>query len=60
MMLAMENALIAFEDELDGGKFRDLNHASQRAGRLLGERVVVQALIYSNMKKNAPGDATSH
>jgi hypothetical protein len=56
MMLAMENALIAFEDELDGGKFRDLNHASQRAGRLLGERVVVQAIIYSNMKKHAPKD----
>jgi hypothetical protein len=56
MMLSMENALMAFEDELAGGKFRDLNHASRRAGRLLGERVVVQAIIYSNMKKHAPKD----
>lgn len=60
MMLSMENALIAFEDELDRGDFRNLNHASQRAGRLLGERVVVQALIYQNMKKNGPASAPSH
>jgi hypothetical protein len=53
MMLAMENALSTFEDELDAGSFRDLRHASDRAGRLLGERVVVQVMIYAGMKDNA-------
>jgi len=53
MMLAMENALITFETELDRGEFRDLRHASDRAGRLLGERVFVQVMIYQGMKENA-------
>ena len=53
MMLSIENALNAFEEELDGGVFRDLRHASDRAGRLLGERVFVQAMIYAGMKDNA-------
>jgi hypothetical protein len=52
LMLSLENALIDFERELDDGAFRDLAHASQRAGRLLTERVIVQALIYHNMKKS--------
>jgi hypothetical protein len=52
-MLSMENALKSFEDELDRNEFRDLRHASDRAGRLLGERVFVQAMIYAGMKDNA-------
>jgi hypothetical protein len=57
MMLAMENSLTAFETELDDGQFRDLKQASARAGRLLGERVFVQAVIYQNMKQNAAAQA---
>lgn len=56
MMLSLEKAFIAFETELDRGDFRDLRQASNRAGRLLGERAVVQAIIYQGMKqkKDAP------
>lgn len=50
MMLSFENSLTAFETELDRGDFRNLNQASTRAGRLLGERAFVQVLIYQNMK----------
>jgi hypothetical protein len=50
MILSIEQALISFEQELDRGEFRDLRHASRRAGRLFGERAVVQALIYQAMK----------
>lgn len=53
MMLSIENALTAFETELDRGDFRDLAEASNRAGRLLGERMVVQGLIYQVMKENS-------
>lgn len=53
MMLSIENSLTAFETELDAGEFRSLQLASNRAGRLLGERVFVQAIIYRNMKRQA-------
>lgn len=53
MMLSMENALKAFEKELDENQFRDLEQASRRVGRLLGERVFVQVMIYQGMKANA-------
>jgi len=53
MMLAIENSLQQFEDELDDGKFRNLTAAGERAGRMLGESVVVQGLIYRLMKRNA-------
>lgn len=61
MMLAIENSLMDFERELDRGDFRSLADASERAGRLLGESVVVQSLIYYGMKRNAEddGDAAS-
>lgn len=50
MMLSLEKSLTAFESELDRGDFRDLQQASARAGRLLGERGFVQAIIYQAMK----------
>ena len=52
MMLAIENSLSDFERELDDGEFRDLAHAGERAGRMLGESIVVQGLIYRLMKRN--------
>jgi hypothetical protein len=55
MMLSFENSLSAFETELDRGDFRNLNQASTRAGRLLGERALVQVLIYQNMKHRLKG-----
>ncbi|MFO0829748.1 MAG: hypothetical protein U0572_16530 [Phycisphaerales bacterium] len=54
MMLGIENSLKDFERELDAGKFRDLRQASERVGRLIGESVVVQSIIYASMKQNAP------
>ena len=51
MMLAVENSLIDFERELDSGKFKTLQQATERIGRLLGESVVVQSVIYFSMKK---------
>jgi hypothetical protein len=53
IMLSLERSLQAFEDELDRGDFRNLAHAGNRAGRLLGERVLVQALIYQEMKQKS-------
>ncbi|MED5507274.1 MAG: hypothetical protein VX684_05485, partial [Planctomycetota bacterium] len=50
MMVAIENSLNDFEREVDRGRFRSLSHASERAGRLLGESVVVQSIIYAMMK----------
>ena len=55
MMLGIENSLKDFERELDAGKFRDLRHASERVGRLVGESVVVQSIIYASMKGMGPG-----
>ena len=50
LMLSVENSLAMFEDELDQGKFRTLDQASERVGRLLGESVIVQSVIYATMK----------
>ena len=50
LMLSVENSLSMFEDELDQGKFRTLDQASERVGRLLGESVIVQSVIYASMK----------
>lgn len=55
MMLAVENALGDIENELDEGGFRNLDHAGERIGRLLGESVVVQSIIYASMKKSGKG-----
>ncbi|MSR41013.1 MAG: hypothetical protein EXS10_03820 [Phycisphaerales bacterium] len=54
MMLAVENSLIDFERELDTGKFKTLQQATERIGRLLGESVVVQSVIYATMKQPKP------
>jgi hypothetical protein len=56
MMLGIENSLSDFERELDEGKFRDLKAASTRVGRLVGESVVVQSVIYAMMKREDQGD----
>lgn len=56
LMLAMENSLNMFEDELDTGKFKTLDQASERVGRLLGESVIVQSVIYASMKGKDAGD----
>jgi hypothetical protein len=53
MMLGIENSLKDFERELDRGDFRDLRQASERVGRLIGESVVVQSVIYASMKRTA-------
>ncbi len=53
-MLGIESSLKDFERELDSGKFRDLHQASERVGRLIGESVVAQSIIYASMKQNAP------
>jgi len=50
LLLSVENSLSMFEDELDQGKFRTLDQASERVGRLLGESVIVQSVIYASMK----------
>ena len=54
MMLSIENALIDFESELDSGRFRNLAGASERAGRLISESAVAQAVIYGMMIQNDP------
>lgn len=51
MMLGVEGSLTEFEAELDEGKFRNLAAAGERAGRLLGESVVAQSIIYGMMKR---------
>jgi hypothetical protein len=56
LMLAMENSLSTFEAELDEGKFKTLDQASERVGRLLGESVIVQSVIYASMKGKDAGD----
>ena len=56
MMVAIENSLNDFEREVDRGRFRSLSHASERAGRLLGESVVVQSIIYAMMKDDDDDD----
>lgn len=56
LMLAVENALTDFENELDAGKFRSLAQASERAGRLVAEGAAAQAIIYALMQQNQPTD----
>jgi hypothetical protein len=51
MMLAVEHALVDFQRDLDGGKIASLDAASSRVGRLVGESVVVQSIIYAAMKR---------
>lgn len=51
MMLGIENSLNDFERELDEGKFATLGDASQRAGRMIGESVAAQSIIYFSMKR---------
>jgi hypothetical protein len=55
MMLAVENSLDMFEAELDQDKFKTLDQATERVGRLLGESVIVQSVIYASMSKKDPG-----
>ncbi|MBM4109892.1 MAG: hypothetical protein FJ254_00855 [Phycisphaerae bacterium] len=58
MMLGIENSLSDFERELDEGKFRDLKAASTRVGRLVGESVIVQSVIYAMMKRDEQARST--
>lgn len=53
MMLGIENSLRDFEREIDQGKFRSLRQASERAGRIVGESVAAQSIIYAFMKGKA-------
>lgn len=52
MMLAVENSLIDFEAEIDDGRIKSLREAGERVGRLVGESVVVQSVIYAMMKRD--------
>lgn len=56
MMLAIENALKDFERDLNNGSIRNLDAASARVGRLIGESVVAQSIIYSMMKRDGDED----
>jgi hypothetical protein len=56
MMLAAENALIDFERDLDRGRIASLDAASARVGRLVGESVVVQSVIYAAMQRADESD----
>ena len=51
MMLAVEHAIEDFQRDLDGGKITSLDMASSRVGRLVGESVAVQSIIYAMMKR---------
>ena len=52
MMLAVENALKDFERDLNSGAIKNLDAASSRVGRLIGESVVAQSIIYAMMKRD--------
>ena len=52
MLLAIENALEDFERMLARDQFKSLSQASAYAGRLLGESVIVQGVIYGMMKRD--------
>jgi hypothetical protein len=56
LLLGIENSLTMFEGELDDGRFKTLDQATERVGRLLGESVVVQSVIYATMK-GKPSDS---
>ena len=51
MMIAVENALKDFERDLQSGAIKNLDAASSRVGRLVGESVVAQSIIYAMMKR---------
>ena len=51
MMLAIEHAMEDFQRDLDTGRISSLDMASSRVGRLVGESVVVQSVIYAMMKR---------
>jgi len=53
MMLGIENSLTDFEREFDAGKIRSVREAGERIGRLVGESVVVQSVIYGMMKRDS-------
>jgi hypothetical protein len=55
LMLAVENALRDFERELDRGDFPSLAAAGERAGRMVAESAVAQAVIFALMQRNDPG-----
>ena len=59
MMLGIENSLTDFESEFDDGKIRSLREAGERVGRLVGESVVVQSVIYAMMKRDDGKDAAN-
>lgn len=55
LMLAVENALTDFENEIDSGKYPTLQAAGERAGRLVAESAGAQAIIFVMMQRNQPG-----
>lgn len=59
MMLAVENALKDFERDLNSGSIKNLDAASSRVGRLIGESVVAQSIIYSMMKREGDKDESA-
>ena len=59
MMLAVENALKDFERDLKSGSIKNLDAASSRVGRLIGESVVAQSIIYSMMKREGDQDESA-
>ena len=60
MMLAIENSLIDFEAEIDDGRIKSLREAGERVGRLVGESVVVQSVIYAMMKRDEAAAAPAN
>ena len=60
MMLAVENSLIDFEAEIDDGRIKSLRAAGERVGRLVGESVVVQSVIYAMMKRDQAAAAPAN
>ena len=56
MMLSIENSLEDFENEVRAEQFRSLDQAAERAGRFLGESVVVQGILYAYMKRGTDDD----
>ena len=56
MLLSIENSLQDFENEVRAHEFRSLSQAAERAGRFIGESVVVQGIIYAYMKRDVDDD----
>jgi hypothetical protein len=52
LMLSVENALKDFERDLGRGEIKSLDAASARVGRMVGESVVAQSIIYAMMKRD--------